>query len=233
MPSSTPKQLALGIHLSSGRTFENFRIGPNQSVLAALAAGLRGESDAFVYLWGGPGSGKTHLLEACCTSAYANRASVAFIPLGDLAILQTSILEGLSDYDVVCIDDVHHAAGEARWEEALFHLYNQAAANGSMVVFASAMAVGGAAFRLPDLSSRLVDTLVLRVVSLDDQERGLALQQRARERGFELTDEVVQFVLQRASRDMHSLFALLDRLDDSTLEQQRKVTVPLVRSLLV
>ena len=232
MSNSIPKQLTLGIRLDAGRTFENFSMGRNQPTLSTLAAGLRGELDSPVYLWGSAGCGKTHLLEACCAGAYANHASVAFIPLREMSTIQSSILDGLADYDVVCIDDVHLVAGQAPWEEALFHFYNRAFARHTTVVFASALQVTRVSFNLPDLRSRLVDTLTLQVFTLTDEERGAALQVRAHERGFELTDEVVQFVLHRMPRDMHSLFALLDKLDDSTLEQQRKVTVPLVRALM-
>jgi DnaA family protein len=58
------------------------------------------------------------------------------------------------------------------------------------------------------------------------------LQLRARQRGFELPDDVAHYLLRRAPRDPASLFALLDRLDYASLAAQRKLTIPFVRELL-
>ncbi|MBT8419222.1 MAG: DnaA regulatory inactivator Hda, partial [Gammaproteobacteria bacterium] len=59
-----------------------------------------------------------------------------------------------------------------------------------------------------------------------------ALKYRAKERGFTLSDEVVAFLLRRCHRDMHSLFVLLDTIDEATLTEKRLATIPFVRELL-
>ena len=88
------------------------------------------------------------------------------------------------------------------------------------------------AWRLPDLASRLTAAVVWRLRVLADDERREALQLHARERGFELSDEVLTFVMKRLRRDMLSLSTFLDRLDQSSLAAQRRVTVPFVKALL-
>jgi DnaA family protein len=85
---------------------------------------------------------------------------------------------------------------------------------------------------LPDLTSRLGRGLTLRLRPLDDKAKSLALQCRARNRGFALPDDVISFLLRRYPRDTHSLFELLERVDDLTLTEKRVVTIPLVKRLL-
>ena len=60
----------------------------------------------------------------------------------------------------------------------------------------------------------------------------MALQLRAKGRGMEMSDEVAKFILSRAPRDTNDLFHLLDHLDDASLQQQRKLTIPFVKDVL-
>ena len=65
-----------------------------------------------------------------------------------------------------------------------------------------------------------------------DEDRGRALRVRARELGFDLSEEVLGYVLRRHPRDMHALFGLLRRLDRTSLAARSRLTVPLVRELI-
>jgi DnaA family protein len=55
---------------------------------------------------------------------------------------------------------------------------------------------------------------------------------RARGRGLELPDETAQFLLRRFPRDLPTLFALFDTLDTASLIEQRRLTIPFVKSVL-
>jgi DnaA family protein len=70
------------------------------------------------------------------------------------------------------------------------------------------------------------------VRALSEDDRRAAVQGYAAGRGFELPDEVTDYLLARAPRDLSSLRALVDTLDRLSLEQKRAVTVPLARELL-
>jgi len=226
-----PDQLPLGVTLRHRRSFSNFVAGPNAGAVAVLRNLLAAQTGGVVYLWGGRGTGKSHLLEACCGDASMHDRRVAYLPLGD-ACIEPAMLHGLADIELLCIDDVDSVAGDGAWEEALFHLYNQAEQASSPLVLTASAAPRTPAWRLPDLASRLTAAVVWRLRVLADDERREALQLHARERGFELSDKVLTFVMKRLRRDMVSLFALLDRLDRSSLAAQRRVTVPFVKTLL-
>ena len=70
---------------------------------------------------------------------------------------------------------------------------------------------------------------MLTLQPLDEEEQMAALQLRARLRGFELPDDAAQFLLRRLPRDMATLCAFLDELDEASLVAQRRLTVPFVR----
>lgn len=74
--------------------------------------------------------------------------------------------------------------------------------------------------------------LVYLLASLNDDEKKLALQLRASMRGFELNEAVADYILARAGRSFEDLMAVLDTLDDKTLETQRRLSIPLVKETL-
>jgi len=226
-----PDQLPLGVTLRHRRSFSNFIAGANAGAVAVLRDLLAGRAGGVVYLWGGSGSGKSHLLEACCGDAFMHGRPVAYLPLAGSRVAP-DMLNGLADHALLCIDDVDSVAGDGVWEEALFHLYNRAELASCPMVLTASVAPRTPAWRLPDLASRLTAAVVWRLQALADSGCREALQLHARERGFELSDEVVTFVMKRLRRDMASLSTFLDRLDRSSLAAQRRVTIPFVKALL-
>lgn len=220
-------QLPLGITWRDQATFVNFYTGDN----AQLVDNLQSAREPLVFLWGEEGCGKSHLLQAVCQVAETNTQPV-YLPMQELLGLQPAVLEGMEAMNPICIDDVHLVAGNKEWEEALFHLFNRVREqNGTMIVSATG-APGNINIQLPDLVTRLGWGAVYQVKPLDDEGKKTALQQRAQNRGLELPEEVIEFVLRRSARDMNSLFELLDRLDIASLVEQRKLTIPFVKQYL-
>lgn len=224
-------QLPLQIGTTHGGRFENFCAGPNAATVAALAAFVAASGARAMYLCGEPGTGKSHLLEAVCAACAERGLESAGIGL-DNELHAPGLLVGLARLDVVCLDDIEAVAGDPRWERALFNLYEDALASGAGLVYACRYRPARAGFQLADLISRLSAAVGFRLTLLDDDGRCRALKLRARERGIELPNEVARYLLRRESRDMHSLVALLDRLDRSSLAAHRRITIPFVRELL-
>ena len=73
--------------------------------------------------------------------------------------------------------------------------------------------------------------MVYQLRLLSDDERLTAIRLRAQNRGLDIAEDVARYVLRRFPRDMHSLFELLERIDDASLASQRRITIPLIRSL--
>jgi DnaA family protein len=222
-------QLVLPLRLDDHAVFSSFLADGNESLVATLAALADGESEHGCWIWGAPSTGKTHLLQAVCDRA--GDQSV-YLPLRVIADAGPQLLDGLESRALVCIDDLDCIAGEAIWEEGLFHLINQLVDGGGQLLVAANSAPRECPIALPDLASRLSRLPVFHLHSLNDAQRVAALQLRASQRGLELPDDAARYLIRRSRRDMTSLYALLDKLDLEALRAQRRLTVPFVRDVL-
>lgn len=224
------RQLTLGVGLDDDARFENFLIGyENQQALDYLQAD---GDEQFVYIWGSGSPGLTHILQAACHSSTSKGRSALYLPLKEKSQLSPQILEGLSSLSLICIDDIDVIAGDASWESALFTAFNSIKESHTQLIIAGKTAPQNLEVELPDLHSRLQSGLILQLQALNDEEKLLALQLRAKQRGIELTNSVAEFILLRAERSLAALMQILDQLDQSSLEQKRKLSIPLVKSTL-
>jgi DnaA family protein len=123
-------------------------------------------------------------------------------------------------------------AGLGAWEFALFSVFNRLKESGGALVAASRSTPLNLPVALADLKSRLQSGLTLQVHALDDRQKREALILRARQRGMQMSDAVADYIMLRSARDLPALIDVLDRLDASTLQQQRQLTVPLVKQTL-
>jgi DnaA-homolog protein len=130
---------------------------------------------------------------------------------------------------LVIADDVDTL--EAAAQQALFLAINAAREGGPAVLAAGNAPPAQLALR-EDLRTRLGWGLVYQLKPLNDAEKALYLRGEASRRGLALTEEVVWYLLHHLPRDLSSLHAVLDRLDQHSLARQRPVTLPLVRDAL-
>ncbi len=219
------KQLALGVRLRAGAVYESFAAGRNAEILTAL----RSPGALPLWLWGAKGSGKTHLLQAACAAA---GEAAAYFPLERSFALPPEALAGYERTPVLCIDDVDQVAGERTWERALFRLFNEAADLHSRLIFAASVAPRQAPWVLDDWRSRAAACVVYQLHELDDAGRIEALRLRAAQRGLQLPYETSEYLLKRMPRDLPSLFDVLDALDEASMVEQRRLTIPFIRDEL-
>jgi DnaA family protein len=183
--------------------FDNFIVGDNAECVAALRTLAERPSIRAVYVWGPPGSGKTHLARA----------------LGACAV---PTLEVVDDCDRLDAD------GQVR----LFHRFNDlmAAPTGTLAAFGQhppqRLAI------LPDLASRLAWGIVFALQPLADHDLAAALAATARRRGFVLGDDLIGHLLRHARRDMGSLTTIVARLDHMSLATRRPMTIALLRQVM-
>ena len=223
-------QLPLPVSLRDDASFKNFYAATNTAVIAQIESCVADKSsESSIYLWGTNSAGKTHLLEAACNKATKENLTSAYVPLKYAQDFKPSILDNLEACQLICLDDVDVIAGQAVWEQALFHLYNRASERHVQMIFTATNNVKECNIELPDLVSRLSWGIVLHIQALSDEDKISALQLRASLRGFELPDNVVTYLLRRVPRDTNALFNLLDDLDKASLVAKRKLTIPLVK----
>lgn len=225
-------QLALAIQPNLEATFADFCWGENTLLQKELASALSGTGERFIYIWGPAGSGKSHILQACCQQLALDKPSI-YLPLDTLKTWDPAVISDLDAHQLLCIDELDAITGNKAWEEALFHLYNRVRDAGtSTMIIASSLPPHHTAIALPDLRSRLTSCLVMHVHELGDADKIQTLRAQAHKRGFELPEPVAQFLVNRSARNMHDLHTVLARLDRASLVAQRKITIPFVKTTL-
>ena len=211
------KQLVLDLIPTPLPTFDNFVRGSNGEALLvcqqacsnpSAGGGLEAYAAKVLYLWGVSGSGKTHLIRA---------------------------LQNLKPDAVIC-DGVEQLNDAAQIQ--LFNQINRVNEPGEQSESGESglvVATGNSAPRdlslRPELTSRLGSGLVFQLHALTDAEKADALRAHAKTRGFQLRDDVTQYLLRHARRDMASLISFLDELDRYSLETGREITLPLLREM--
>ncbi len=153
------RQLLLSLTPPPEPTLENFVPGRNAELLALLSTlACGGESERFVYIWGAPGCGKTHLLRALCSALRGVDVTAAMFSGKEAA-------SELRSGQVVLVDDVDQLADDA--QRKLFNVYNRQRDDGGILIAAGATP----ASRLPlrkDLVTRLGWGLVYQLHTLSD-----------------------------------------------------------------
>ena len=230
-PGQPPmKQMALDIGLAPVPTLENFVPAGNEAALehVRLWTGNPMRSPVPTFLWGEGGSGKTHLLLAVREALREHGARVGWI---DAAQLHPPEFD--ETWEVVVLDDCQLYTAEQ--QAAAFNWF----VNAQTPTQGPARWVLAAADRPPadlqlreDLRTRLGWGHVFQLHALGETERRSVLRRAADERGVFLGDEVMDFMLNRFSRDLSSLMMLLDQLDAYALRTQRAITIPLLKTML-
>jgi len=225
-------QLNLALKLTAPNAdFGAYLVGPNTEAVAAVAGWANRTGDAFLYLFGIRGSGKTHLLQAACRLAVRNGRSAVYLPLDDKA-LAPSVLEDLEQRELVALDDIQAVAGEDAWELGLFDLYNRLRESGGSLLASGNAPVGELPLRRAELSSRLGWGPGYRLLPLNEAECELLLRAGARDRGFELGPDAVRYIMRHCPREPAFLTELLERIDGESLRAQRRPTLWLIRRVL-
>jgi DnaA family protein len=218
------QQVPLDLGPEPLRHFENFLPGGNEQwphlheVLSQPSPGLP------IYLWGPPGSGKSHLLQAAV--AQQQHAGQRVVTLD----LHTDAPDDVEDgFGLLVLDDCDRF--DAARQHAAFTLFVEATTFGASVL---------AAGRLPpvdlpvrdDLRTRLGWGLVYQLVPPAEDEMRALLRREADRRGIVLMDDVMDYLLKHSERDLGHLMSALDRLDHYALATKRSVSVALLRQML-
>ncbi len=212
-------QLLLNITPDWVPTLENFVAGRNVELLSALRHALTGSArERCFLLWGEPGSGKSHLLQAIVDHARAAGQSAHYAHAAVPPIAQ-----------VVAVDDVQ--ALDEGAQIALFQLYNSMRDSGGLLLTSGPAAPARLNLR-DDLRTRLGWGLVYQVHALSDNEKTRALEHHAQARGLALPPEVTHYLLSHGRRDLPALLTLLEALDQHCLRLKRAPSVPLLKEVM-
>ena len=216
------KQIPLPIGPLPEPSFDNFLPGANAPALEHLRT-LQLPA-APVYLWGPPGSGKTHLLRALAAQCQSQGQRVGWFDAGDRLPWLLA-----PEWVAVVIDRCEALDAEA--QQAAFALFVEATTLGVQVAAAARVPPVDLPLR-DDLRTRLAWGHVFALQPLSDAETRAALRREGDRRGILLSDELMDHLLTHFPRDLGHLMSLFDRLDSFALSRSRRLTVPLLRQML-
>lgn len=214
--NSPHPQLALDLIQPLRPTLDNFVVGRNAEAIAALRTLAAGGAERFVYLWGGEGSGRTHLLRAIAALDSSRWLDDA-----------PSAVEFDPSTRIYLADNVDRC--DPRQQQQLFVLQNEVRASRNSALVASGSVPPAQLALREDVRTRLAWGLVYQIHGLTDPEKEDALRTHAASRGIELSAEVLGYLLTHMPRDLSTQVAILDALDAYALAAKRAITVPLVR----
>ena len=232
LSSSSSGQIPLALDTQQQPGFDLFVVGENSAICANVKKIATGDLQSNMYLWGVAGTGVSHLLQAACKHAAEQGRQTAYIPLREYATLDPGMLENMEVLDLVCVDDIDLVGGLSAWELALLHLYNRRRDCEQVTLIGAHTSPQNLNLGLPDLKSRMAWDLVYHLKPLSDADKIDLLQRRAEARAFHLPRDVAEYLVKRVRRDLPYLIELLGQLQHATLAEQRKLTVPFVKSLL-
>jgi DnaA family protein len=248
--NALPRQFALDLGRTHQASLGNFLPGGDRALISTLqkiteqwtaSTETRAIVDAnplnhrWIYWWGAPGSGRSHLLRALMHAAQNASLSYYYLSNDDPSAwvkLEAELPQQLKAVipTAIAVDDVDLL--DERLSSALFRVLNAVRDSQHLCVFMAGSDAPANLKLREDLRTRLAWGLVFQTHLLSDHEKIQALEQAASDRGLVLSPDVLPWLLSRFYRDMPNLMALLDALDAYSLETKRAVTLPLVRELL-
>ena len=211
------QQLILDLLPDQTPSLSHFLPGDNVELLAALENWLNQPVQAYpgnlFVIWGPTGCGKSFLSQ--CTR---------FSPLPLADTLLTSPTQGWVVEDAQKLD--------ANGQQDLFRHLVRLAHAGERLLVTMDLPPDAQSHLREDVRTRLGAGHIYRLEPLNEAAQRQLLAQRAEHRGWALTPEVLDYLYQRAPRDLSSLAGLIRRLDELSLEQKRPITLPLLRAAL-
>src|ERR1039457_1611630 len=234
------------INFNPKNTFETFVVGNNNNFACAAAQAVAqapGKSYNPLFLYGGVGLGKTHLLHATGQHVVGHKkgARVAFVSSEKFTneyidgIQNNQLARFRKKYrqtDVLLIDDIQFLAGKERIQEEFFHTFNALHEAHKQIV----LTCDRPASEIQNLEQRLVSRfewgLVTDLQPPDVEMRLAILKKKAQIMGVTLSDDIMNFLANRIRTNVRRLEGALIRVVSYASLTGKKLTIEVVEGLL-
>ncbi len=230
------RQLVIDFAVDNDISLANYFTSANSALVDQLVTFVHNEDESasakLMYLVGESGVGKSHLGQALCQMAGDAKLTSQYLPMHEFCKYEIDVSEGMENYELLVVDDIDAIALLPNWQQALFDLINRVLENNHKIVFTSRQPPCDNGFTLPDLISRLQWGQNWRINPLSESQQLDMMIFRARCKGMMMSDEVAKFIYLRLRRDNKSIMRCLEKLDNKSLEVQRKLSIPFVKSVM-
>lgn len=231
--------------IRSGFTFDNFAVSSsNQMAWAAADAIAKNPGSAYnpLFVWGGVGVGKTHLMLAVGNEILTNSPNLnVFFCTGE--DFTNDIVEGIRNkttqsfrnkyrkLDALLIDDIQFIAGKDAVQEEFFHTFNAVISAGGQIILTSDKPPSEISKLEERLRSRFEAGLIVDIAPPDFELRCAILQIKAGNRGIEIPMELIQLVAANID-SARKLEGFLIRLASEARIKNAEITEELIQKLL-
>lgn len=230
--------------IPAGSDFGHFVVGPsNQLACAAAMAVAENPGKAYnpLFIHGGVGLGKTHLLNAMAQKLLPTMPKIRMISCEEFVNRFVSALKSgnietlrheLRDSDALLIDDIHFLAGKEQTQEEFFHTFNHLYQLGKQICLTS----DSLPRDIPNLEDRLISRfhwgLAVKVETPCTETRMAIVRKKAELRGIEVPDEVVQFLGENISTNVRELEGAVVQIAALSSMSNKPITLTLAHEAL-
>ena len=225
-----PRQLALQIQINERASLNNFFVSKNNDKTIQILKDLLNSNNGVQIFIDDLGSnGKSYLLQAICNDFSNSNNSSIYIPMHEVINLDPSILEGVSELNLICIDDVDLISKRGEWEIALFNLINECYEKECLLLLSGSINKLEA---IPDLVSRIKKMEILRLEAINDDELLEATQEISKNLNIKISDKNLNYLMNNSRRDIKTIFRTLSQLEKESLERKKSIGLNLIKEVI-
>jgi len=228
---SNPRQLALQIQINERASLNNFFVSENNNKTIQVLKNILYSSHKGVQIFieDQGSNGKSYLLQAICNDFSNSNNSSIYIPMQEAINLDPSILEGVSELYLICIDDIDLINKHREWEIALFNLINECYEKECFLLLSGSINKLEA---IPDLVSRIKKMETLRLEAISDDELLEATQAISKNLNIEISDKNLNYLINNSKRDIKTIFRTLSQLEKESLERKKSIGLNLIKEVI-
>lgn len=244
-PTINSSTIARRLHIRPDATFENFAVSTtNQMAYAAATAVAKSPGVAYnpLFIYGGVGVGKTHLMHAVANSILARKPSARVVYcMGEeflneiVEAIQTKTARQFKQKyrtaELLLVDDVQFIAGKQTAQEEFFHTFNAVHREGGQIILISDRPPSEISKLEDRLRSRFEGGLTVDVAAPDFELRVAIINIKSQALGIEVPADAAQLIAANLS-DTRAIEGFLRRLTTEVATRKTAVTPELISSLL-
>lgn len=225
-----PRQLALQIQINEKASLENFFISKNNyKTIKILKSIINNNKAGQVFIDDQGSNGKSYLLQAICNDFSVTEKSAIYIPMKKMKKFGPTLLRGVSQLSLICIDDVNFINDFKEWETELFNLINECYQKECFLLLSGNINKIQA---IPDLVSRIKRMQILRLDAIDDDELFDATQSISSNLNIKISLKNLNYLINHSKRDIKTIYKTLSQLDKNSLERKKSISLTLIKEVI-
>jgi len=232
-------------NLNTKYTFESFVVGPFNELAHAAAQAIIKKTAIYnpLFIYGGTGHGKTHLIQAVGNHIKINTPNkkIYYLTSEKFTLdLMNSISTGTANqfkekyrkYDLLIVDDIQFFAGKSKTEEEFFHLFNSFYDNNKQIIFSSDKHPNFILGLEDRLKSRLNSGMIVEIPSPDLESRIQIFKAKSSMLNFSISPEIIEYLASSVEGNIRELEGVLNSIICQARLKGRDLTINEIKDLI-